>query len=85
MNSGKKDRERAKEKGRERGIWDWHILLSGEHRTPRHLSTILRVLLHMPAATVIRAGGTVGSPPSPITYTPFQQFEARAVDLEDSL
>jgi hypothetical protein len=32
---------------------------------PHHLFPILRVLLHLPAAMVIRAGGTVGSPPSP--------------------
>jgi hypothetical protein len=73
----------GKEKGREGGIWDWCILLSGVNRPPHHLSPILRVLLHLPAAMIIRAGGTVGSPPpSPhITHTPFQQFEATAVDL----
>jgi hypothetical protein len=49
---------------------------------PYHLSPILRILLHLPASMVIRAGGTVGTPPPPpVTHTPFQEFEATAVDL----
>jgi hypothetical protein len=63
MHSGKKDREQGKEKGRERGIWDWCILLSGVHRPPHHLSSILHVLLHLPVAMDIRAGGAARSPP----------------------
>jgi hypothetical protein len=67
----RKERQGAgEEKGRERGIWDWCMLLSGVHRPPHHLSPILRVLLHLPAAMVIREVGTVGAPPPPPSPTP---------------
>jgi hypothetical protein len=69
---------------------DLCMLLSDVHRPPpppHHLSPILRVLPHLPAAMVIREGGITGRPPlsPPVTHTPFQQLEATAVDLYDSL
>jgi hypothetical protein len=82
MHSGKKDRERARRKAEKEkyGIGVCCYLVCTDPPPPHHLSPILCVLLHLPAAMVIRAGGTVGSPP-PITHTPSQQFEATLVDL----
>jgi hypothetical protein len=62
-NSGKKRQKADKEKDGERGIWDLCMLLSGVHRPPSHLPPFLHVLPQLPAAMVIRTGGTAGRPP----------------------
>jgi hypothetical protein len=89
--SGKRRQKAGKKKDREKRNMDLCMLLSGVHRPPPpptpHLSPTLRVLPHLPGAMVIRAGGTTGRPPlsPPVTHTPFQQLEATAVDLWNSL
>jgi hypothetical protein len=84
LDAQRKQRQKVgKKKGRERGIWDLCIVLSGVHTPPpHHLFPILRVLPHLPAAMVIRTGGTVRSPPCPTPH--FLLSEAIAVDLQDS-
>ncbi len=65
IHSVKKHRERGKEKGRERGIWDCSVLLSSVHSPPPPPTTtspLSCALLYLPAAMVIRTGGKVGSP-----------------------
>jgi hypothetical protein len=73
----------GKEKGREGGIWDWCILLSGVNRPPPPpLPYLARPT--SPACGHDYQGRRYSGepPPSPhITHTPFQQFEATAVDL----
>ncbi len=78
LDAQRKERQGAgKEKGRERGIWDCCMLLSGVHSPPppphHHLSPILRATSGLEVLW--------GAPPPPITHNPFGQFEAIAVDL----
>jgi hypothetical protein len=80
-NSGKKRQKADKEKYGERGLWDLCMLLSGGHRPPLPTPPILHVLPHLPAAMVIRTGGTAGRLPPPATHTPFLQPETSTVDL----
>ena len=68
------------------GVYCYLVCTDPPPPLPHHLSPILRVLRHLPAALVIRAGGTVGSlPPPPIPHTPFEQFETTTLDLQASL
>jgi hypothetical protein len=72
----------GKEKGRERGIWDCCMLLSGVHNPPpppHHLSPILRAT--SPACGYGYQDWRYCGEPPPITHNPFGQFEAIAVDL----
>jgi hypothetical protein len=85
MHSGKKDRERARRKAEkeEYGIVVYcYLVCTAPPPPPHHLFPILPAQLHLPAAM---EGLEVlwGAPP--ITHTPFQQFEATALDLEESL
>ncbi len=75
MHSEKTDRERAKRKAEkeEYGIDVYCYLVCTAPPPSLHLSPILCALLHLPAAMVIRTGGTVGSTPPPHHPHPFSR------------
>jgi len=73
----------GKEKGRERGIWDCCMLLSGVLyiASPHHLSPILHSTSPSCGFGYQDWRHSGEPPPFPITHTPFDNFEAIAVDL----
>jgi hypothetical protein len=87
MHSGKGDRMWARREAEKEDMGFVYAVFWCAQTPPpplHHLSPILRILPHLPAAMVIRTEGTAGRPPTPlppVNHTPFLQLEAIAVDL----